>query len=147
MCTGPESTVRASPCEPMCHASWDAWNTMHQATALRLTQPMNPGHNELKRRSYTEPVHAVPLSMQWPCYTHLDAQIVLSHNVLLPGVELGTLVHECAACLASNRHRKHHAHFHIICLGTFVAWQGRRIKVRRVILVEHFTLTHFARLL
>ena len=73
---------------------------------------------------------------------NLDSKICLSSHIFFGRVELGALVHVVTACLTSDAHRKHHAHFHGVVLGPLALRQLRRIEIRREVLVEHLAFTH-----
>lgn len=51
--------------------------------------------------------------------THLYTQVGFPFYVFFTRVEFGTLVHEVATSLASDRHGQHHAHCHQISLLSF----------------------------
>lgn len=72
----------------------------------------------------------------------LDAQVGLSCHIFLCGIELGSLVHVVTARRTPNAHGKHHANFHGVVLWSLALGQLRRIKVRRKVLVQHFSLSH-----
>lgn len=66
----------------------------------------------------------------------------LPDDILLAGVELGTLVDVVAAEGTADAHGKHHAYLDLLILGAPGPWQLRRIEIRRVVLVQDLTLSH-----
>lgn len=66
----------------------------------------------------------------------------LANDVLLAGIELGALVDVAAAGVAANTHGKHHPHLDLLVLLPPHPRKLRWIEVRRVILVQNFTLSH-----
>ena len=76
-----------------------------------------------------------------------DAEVILPDDVLLAGVELGSLDDVVAARVATHRHGKHHPHLHLP-LGQLVGLRDfRGIKVGGDVLVENLALTHGCRFL
>jgi hypothetical protein len=68
----------------------------------------------------------------------------LANDILLPRVELGSLVDVGPTGGALDAHRKHHAHLDLLVLGLPPPRDLRRVEVRRVVLVQHLPLSHLA---
>lgn len=75
---------------------------------------------------------------------NLDAQVIFAPNFLLLGIEFLAFVNELAAIIAAHRERSHQP--------DFVDWSFSRstspgnqfrVKVRRKIFIQNFTLGHF----
>jgi len=68
----------------------------------------------------------------------------LPFDVLLARIELGPLVDIIPACIAPDAHGKHHAHLNLQILGLLPPRYLRRIKVRRVVLIQNLSFSHLA---
>lgn len=75
-------------------------------------------------------------------YIYIYIETNLAHDIFFAGIEFGAFVDVIAAGIASNAHRKHHTHLNLLILRPSHPRQLRRIEVRRVVLVQHFPLSH-----
>jgi hypothetical protein len=66
----------------------------------------------------------------------------LAFAIFFPRVEFGAFVDIVSAGCAADTHGKHHAHLDLLILGLLAPRDFGWIKIRRIVLVQHFSFSH-----
>jgi len=72
----------------------------------------------------------------------IEQKAHLAFAIFFPRVEFGAFVDIVAAGGAADTHGKHHAHLDLLILGLLAPRDFGWIKIRRIVLVQHFSFSH-----